>query len=128
MNAMTQPALTTLVETKAATQFADYLEPMLLKLKLPPEGGYRERTMNLTIEDEDDSGSSQVDCIILDNVDAEILLKALRTFAAQNFSDIEAACKEAYKIEDGYGDPDKDRYKYNIFRDGFFAARMFKSG
>lgn len=34
----------------------------------------------------------------------------------------EAACRQAFEVEDGYGDPDGNPQRYRVFRDGFFAA------
>ena len=41
-----------------------------------------------------------------------------------SYGEIESACRHAFEIEDGYGDPDSNPQRYRIFRDGFFAARV----
>ena len=37
---------------------------------------------------------------------------------------IEHACRQAFALEDGYGDPDAMPQRYRIFRDGFYAGTV----
>jgi len=37
---------------------------------------------------------------------------------------IEARCRKAFLLEDGYGIPSEHPERYRVFRDGFFAAWM----
>lgn len=37
---------------------------------------------------------------------------------------IEARCRKAFLLEDGYGVPSEHPERYRVFRDGFFAAWM----
>jgi hypothetical protein len=48
----------------------------------------------------------------------------LRSALTLEHSEIEARCRKAFLLEDGYGVPSEHPERYRVFRDGFFAAWM----
>jgi hypothetical protein len=57
---------------------ADALAEMLPALKLPPQDGYRERVMRISVEDVCDAGGIEVESIELEAGEPECIVAALR--------------------------------------------------
>mgnify|MGYP000152035630 CR=1 FL=1 len=48
----------------------------------------------------------------------------MRSALTLEHAEIEARCRKAFLLEDGYGVPGEHPERYRVFRDGFFAAWM----
>ena len=47
-----------------------------------------------------------------------------RNALTADYAEIEARCRKAFVLEDGYGIPSEHPERYRVFRDGFFASWM----